>query len=200
MDEKTILEKLDAVLKLNENLMDEIKKKDKEIKSLKSDGKKFNVLVGSNSVMGVSLVSPSGDIEADIPFNDTVMLSSSDVESLLKSSTVRSQFMKGLLYFEDESNYEVFSVKRKYNLQREHIKEILNTNNVEKIRAFFNSVKADGTDPSIRHAVFYQIVALDYDGELKDVSFDVRDFVESYFNMNLRNAAHLYSAMKGIMV
>ena len=146
MDEKTILEKLDAVLKLNENLMDEIKKKDKEIKSLKSDGKKFNVLVGSNSVMGVSLVSPSGDIEADIPFNDTVMLSSSDVESLLKSSTVRSQFMKGLLYFEEESNYEVFSVKRKYNLRRENIKNILNTNSVEKIHAFFDNVKADGTD------------------------------------------------------
>lgn len=200
MDENAILEKLNEVIKMNEKLMRENKEKDKKIKTLESSGSKFTVLIGSNSLMGVSLASPSGDVEIDVPFNETVSVSSTDLEQLLKSKIVRKQFVNGLLYFEDEENYDKFSVAHKYNINRDKIKDVMLTNNQSAIGNYFKEVHADGTDPSIRHSVFYQIAMLDNDGELRDMSFDTREYVERYFKMNLRNAAKLYEAVKGITV
>lgn len=189
-----------------ESLLERIEFLEKENRSLK--GKKavantassFPVNIGCNLIQGVSLSSPNGDVDAKFAYGDVVMLSSDDVAQVLKSGDNRNLFVNGLMYFEDESNYEQFSIKRKHNINRDVIRDLVMSNDINKIEEFFNTSTRKKLDATMTHTIFYTIVSLNVDGGLDGMRFETREFIEKYFSMELKMAGRLYSDLRNITV
>ena len=190
-----LLERLEALESENKKLKSNKKGSSKE----KAPTITTTVEIGSNFISGIQLMSPSGDIDIEIRYGDIVSLPFDDVVQIVKGSTNRNMFVDGLLYFIDDGVYESLGLRRKHNINKDAIKELVTTNNHEKIKEFLDDVTRNKLNHSVVHTVFYTIVILAIEGELDAMRYDTRKFIEGYFNsMEIEMAGKLYTAFKNI--
>lgn len=190
---EALLKRIESLEKENKNL-----KKDKEAAS--NPASNFSVNIGCNLIQGVSLSSPNGDVDAKFSYGDTVMLSSDDVTQVLKSGDNRNLFVNGLMYFEDEKDYNRFNIKRKHNINRDVIRSLVLSNDTNKMEKFFDDNTRKKLDATMTHTIFYTIVSLNVDGELDGMRFETREFIEKYFSMEMKMAGRLYTDLRNMML
>ena len=102
MTNKELMEKLEAVLAINEKLMAENRSQKAMLDNLKA-GDSRNIAIGCNAVYGVTLRAPNGEIEIDVNYGEITNITSDDVKTLLKRNSTRKLFISGIVYFVDET-------------------------------------------------------------------------------------------------
>lgn len=154
---------------------------------------------GCNLIEGAQIKSPNGDVDVSTKFGEVSSLSAEDITQMLKGSSTRTLFANGFLYFVDESNYERFSVKRKFNINREVIQSLVCSNNTALIEKFFNDVTKNKIDATMIHTIFYTIVVLSIDDDIREMRYETRKFIEEYFyGMKIEDASKLYKTLRSI--
>lgn len=185
-----------------ESLLERIESLEKENRELKADKEASNrdlpassetVFIGCNLIQGISLSSPNGDVDMKVDYKDVITLPAEDVVQVLKSGENRTLFVNGLMYFENEKDYERFSIKRKHNINRDVIKKVVLSNNQDKLQKFFDLNTRNKMDPTMVHTIFYNIIDLNIEDELEGMRFETREFIEEYFGMEMKMASRLYS-------
>ena len=196
MEVEELMKKLDVIISKNEILEHENENQRKEIEFLKGSNNYFNVEVGCNALMGVTLTSAGKDIDVEIKFNDIVTFSSEDIRSLLKNGEVRNMFSSCLVYFVDEQNYSKFGIKKRVDICTENIVKILKTKDVSIIKKYFDESTNKKFDISILHSLFYKIVVLNLENKFGDLPYETRKLIEGYFGMQMEMAGRLYTDLK----
>lgn len=191
-----LMKKLDIVISKNEMLENENKNQRVEIDLLRGNNNSFNVEIGCNALMGVTLSSASGDIDVEVKFNDIVSFSSEDIRSLLKSGEVRNMFSSCLVYFIDEQNYNKFGIKKRVDICTDTIINVIKSRDAKIIKNYFDESTNKKFDMSVLHSLFYKIVILNLENKFGDIPFETRKLIEEYFGMQMEMAGKLYVDLK----
>lgn len=194
-----ILQKLNEVLAMNEALMKENRSQREEIESLKKFSNNKNVEVGCNAVMGVTLASTSGDIQIDVKYGEKITMPSEDIKILLKNNKNRKLFSECIVYFTDESNYNVFGIRKRIDISNEKIIEIINSNDEKNIYNYLDSCTSRKFELSTTNTLFYKIVIMNINKEFGIMPYEARKVIEDYFNMKIDDATKLYNSIKSLM-
>lgn len=197
MTNKELMEKLEAVLAINEQLASENRSQKMMLEALKN-GDTRNVAIGCNAVYGVTLRAPNGEIEIDVDYGDTINITNEDVKTLLKRNSTRKLFISGIVYFVDESEYENFGIRRRANLNDDYIINTLKKN-PDDIRVYFEEATSRKYDSNVMNTLFYKIVVMNKDGKFGNLPYEVRTLIEEYFGMRMDIAEKLYIRSKSIM-
>lgn len=196
LNEKDILEKLEALLAINESLVLENKEKQKKIDSMTASNVGGYVDVSCNLIMGAQLTSPSGDIDIEVKYGEVITLSDEDIRILLKNSTNRDMFTNCLVFFVDESNYNKFGIRRRVNICDDVIVETIKNGTEESVCKYFDECTSKKFEPTVMNTLFYKIVILNLDGKFGNLPYGIRKAIEKYFNMELEMATKLYTDFK----
>ncbi len=197
-NEKDLLAKLEAVLKINDMLVSENEKQKQMIESMRSNGHR-NVAVGCNAVYGITLQAPNGEIEIDLQYGDVTSIADDDIKTLLKRNSTRKLFISGIVYFIDESEYANFGIRRKISINDEKIVEVFNANDKDALKNYLDEATGRKYDLNVMNTLFYKIVLMNMSGKLGNIPYDLRTTVEDYFNMKLDMAETLYRRVKSVM-
>ena len=197
-NEKDLLAKLEAVLKINDMLVSENEKQKQMIESMRSNSPR-NVAVGCNAVYGITLQAPNGEIEIDLQYGDITNIADDDIKTLLKRNSTRKLFISGIVYFVDESEYSNFGIRRKVSINDEKIIDVFSKNDKEVLKDYLDEATGRKYDLNVMNTLFYKIVLMNMSGKLGNIQYDLRTTVEDYFNMRLDMAEMLYRRVKSIM-
>lgn len=197
-NEKDLLAKLEAALKINDMLVSENEKQKQMIESMRSNSPR-NVAVGCNAVYGITLQAPNGEIEIDLQYGDITNIADDDIKTLLKRNSTRKLFISGIVYFVDESEYSNFGIRRKVSINDEKIIDVFSKNDKEVLKDYLDEATGRKYDLNVMNTLFYKIVLMNMSGKLGNIQYDLRTTVEDYFNMRLDMAEMLYRRVKSIM-
>lgn len=197
MTNKELMEKLEAVLAINEQLASENRSQKMMLEALKN-GDTRNIAVGCNAVYGVTLRAPNGEIEIDVGYGEIINITNEDVKTLLKRNSTRRLFISGIVYFVDESEYENFGIRRRANLNDDYIINIFK-NSTDEIRNYFEEATSRKYDNNVMNTLFYKIVVMNMNGKFGNLPYEVRTLIEEYFGMKMDVAEKLYARSKSIM-
>lgn len=198
ISEKDLLAKLEAVLAINEKLAAENKQQKELLDSLKANSPR-NIGVGCNAISGVTLQAPNNEIEIDVKYGEIVTLTDDDVKTLLKRNSTRKLFTNGIVYFQDEREYANFGIRHNINLNDEKIIEVFSSGNEDTLVKYFDTCTSKKLEVDVMNTLFYKIVAMNMDGRLGTLSYELRVCVEKYFNMTLNMAEFLYRRLRNIL-
>ena len=197
MTNKELMEKLEAVLAINEKLMAENRSQKAMLDNLKA-GDSRNIAIGCNAVYGVTLRAPNGEIEIDVNYGEITNITSDDVKTLLKRNSTRKLFISGIVYFVDETEYDNFGVKRRANLNDDYIISTFQKGN-DAIREYFEEATSRKYDSNVMNILFYKIIVMNLDGKFGNLPYEIRTLIEDYFGMKIDMAERLYKRSKSIM-
>lgn len=197
MTNKELMEKLEAVLAINEKLMAENRSQKAMLDNLKA-GDSRNIAIGCNAVYGVTLRAPNGEIEIDVNYGEVTNITSDDVKTLLKRNSTRKLFISGIVYFVDETEYDNFGVKRRASLNDDHIISTFQKGN-DAIREYFEEATSRKYDSNVMNILFYKIIVMNLDGKFGNLPYEIRTLIEDYFGMKIDMAERLYKRSKSIM-
>lgn len=197
MTNKELMEKLEAVLAINEKLMAENRSQKAMLDNLKA-GDSRNIAIGCNAVYGVTLRAPNGEIEIDVNYGEITNITSDDVKTLLKRNSTRKLFISGIVYFVDETEYDNFGVKRRASLNDDHIISTFQKGN-DAIREYFEEATSRKYDSNVMNILFYKIIVMNLEGKFGNLPYEIRTLIEDYFGMKIDMAERLYKRSKSIM-
>ena len=197
MTNKELMEKLEAVLAINEKLMAENRSQKAMLDNLKA-GDSRNIAIGCNAVYGVTLRAPNGEIEIDVNYGEITNITSDDVKTLLKRNSTRKLFISGIVYFVDETEYDNFGVKRRASLNDDYIISTFQKGN-DAIREYFEEATSRKYDSNVMNILFYKIIVMNLDGKFGNFPYEIRTLIEDYFGMKIDMAERLYKRSKSIM-
>lgn len=197
MTNKELMEKLEAVLAINEKLMAENRSQKAMLDNLKA-GDSRNIAIGCNAVYGVTLRAPNGEIEIDVNYGEITNITSDDVKTLLKRNSTRKLFISGIVYFVDETEYDNFGVKRRASLNDDYIISTFQKGNAA-IREYFEEATSRKYDSNVMNILFYKIIVMNLDGKFGNLPYEIRTLIEDYFGMKIDMAERLYKRSKSIM-
>lgn len=197
MTNKELMEKLEAVLAINEKLMAENRSQKAMLDNLKA-GDSRNIAIGCNAVYGVTLRAPNGEIEIDVNYGEITNITSDDVKTLLKRNSTRKLFISGIVYFVDETEYDNFGVKRRASLNDDYIISTFQKGN-DAIREYFEDATSRKYDSNVMNILFYKIIVMNLDGKFGNLPYEIRTLIEDYFGMKIDMAERLYKRSKSIM-
>lgn len=197
MTNKELMEKLEAVLAINEKLMAENRSQKAMLDNLKA-GDSRNIAIGCNAVYGVTLRAPNGEIEIDVNYGEVTNITSDDVKTLLKRNSTRKLFISGIVYFVDETEYDNFGVKRRASLNDDHIISTFQKGNAA-IREYFEEATSRKYDSNVMNILFYKIIVMNLEGKFGNLPYEIRTLIEDYFGMKIDMAERLYKRSKSIM-
>ena len=197
MTNKELMEKLEAVLAINEKLMAENRSQKAMLDNLKA-GDSRNIAIGCNAVYGVTLRAPNGEIEIDVNYGEITNITSDDVKTLLKRNSTRKLFISGIVYFVDETEYDNFGVKRRASLNDDYIISTFLKGN-DAIREYFEEATSRKYDSNVMNILFYKIIVMNLDGKFGNLPYEIRTLIEDYFGMKIDMAERLYKRSKSIM-
>lgn len=197
MTNKELMEKLEAVLAINENLMAENRSQKAMLDNLKA-GDSRNIAIGCNAVYGVTLRAPNGEIEIDVNYGEITNITSDDVKTLLKRNSTRKLFISGIVYFVDETEYDNFGVKRRASLNDDYIISTFQKGNAA-IREYFEEATSRKYDSNVMNILFYKIIVMNLEGKFGNLPYEIRTLIEDYFGMKIDMAERLYKRSKSIM-
>lgn len=197
MTNKELMEKLEAVLAINEKLMVENRSQKAMLDNLKA-GDSRNIAIGCNAVYGVTLRAPNGEIEIDVNYGEITNITSDDVKTLLKRNSTRKLFISGIVYFVDETEYDNFGVKRRASLNDDYIISTFQKGN-DAIREYFEEATSRKYDSNVMNILFYKIIVMNLDGKFGNLPYEIRTLIEDYFGMKIDMAERLYKRSKSIM-
>lgn len=197
MTNKELMEKLEAVLAINEKLMAENRSQKAMLDNLKA-GDSRNIAIGCNAVYGVTLRAPNGEIEIDVNYGEITNITSDDVKTLLKRNSTRKLFISGIVYFVDETEYDNFGVKRRASLNDDYIISTFQNGN-DAIREYFEEATSRKYDSNVMNILFYKIIVMNLDGKFGNLPYEIRTLIEDYFGMKIDMAERLYKRSKSIM-
>lgn len=192
-----ILAKLDAVIKMNENLLAENKELRQKIRFNK-DGRR-NVEIGCNACMGVTLTSAAGDIEIDVKFGDIVTISSEDMNVLLKSNVNRQLLVNNIVYFVDPAEYDNFGIRSRVDMSDEKIVDVICNGDEKRVLKYLDETTSKRFQSDVVNALFYKIVIMNMNGAFGNMKYENRKVIENYFNMEIDMATRLYKAMISVI-
>lgn len=197
MTNKELMEKLEAVLAINEKLMAENRSQKAMLDNLKA-GDSRNIAIGCNAVYGVTLRAPNGEIEIDVNYGEITNITSDDVKTLLKRNSTRKLFISGIVYFVDETEYDNFGVKRRASLNDDYILSTFQKGN-DAIREYFEEATSRKYDSNVMNILFYKIIVMNLEGKFGNLPYEIRTLIEDYFGMKIDMAERLYKRSKSIM-
>lgn len=197
MTNKELMEKLEAVLAINEKLMAENRSQKAMLDNLKA-GDSRNIAIGCNAVYGVTLRAPNGEIEIDVGYGEITNITSDDVKTLLKRNSTRKLFISGIVYFVDETEYDNFGVKRRASLNDDYIISTFQKGNAA-IRDYFEEATSRKYDSNVMNILFYKIIVMNLEGKFGNLPYEIRTLIEDYFGMKIDMAERLYKRSKSIM-
>lgn len=197
MTNKELMEKLEAVLAINEQLASENRSQKMMLEALKN-GDTRNIAIGCNAVYGVTLRAPNGEIEIDVNYGEITNVTSDDVKTLLKRNSTRKLFISGIVYFVDETEYDNFGVKRRANLNDDYIISMMQKNKTS-IQSYFEEATSRKYDSNVMNVLFYKIVVMNMDGKFGNLPYETRTQIEDFFGMKMDMAERLYRRSKSIM-
>ena len=197
MTNKELMEKLEAVLAINEKLMAENRSQKAMLDNLKA-GDSRNIAIGCNAVYGVTLRAPNGEIEIDVNYGEITNITSDDVKTLLKRNSTRKLFISGIVYFVDETEYDNFGVKRRASLNDDYIISTFQKGN-DAIREYFEEATSRKYDSNVMNILFYKIIVMNLDGKFGNLPYEISTLIEDYFGMKIDMAERLYKRSKSIM-
>ena len=197
MTNKELMEKLEAVLAINEKLMAENRSQKAMLDNLKA-GDSRNIAIGCNAVYGVTLRAPNGEIEIDVNYGEITNITSDDVKTLLKRNSTRKLFISGIVYFVDETEYDNFGVKRRASLNDDYIISTFLKGN-DAIREYFEEATSRKYDSNVMNILFYKIIVMNLEGKFGNLPYEIRTLIEDYFGMKIDMAERLYKRSKSIM-
>ena len=197
MTNKELMEKLEAVLAINEKLMAENRSQKAMLDNIKA-GDSRNIAIGCNAVYGVTLRAPNGEIEIDVNYGEITNITSDDVKTLLKRNSTRKLFISGIVYFVDETEYDNFGVKRRASLNDDYIISTFQKGN-DAIREYFEEATSRKYDSNVMNILFYKIIVMNLDGKFGNLPYEIRTLIEDYFGMKIDMAERLYKRSKSIM-
>lgn len=197
MTNKELMEKLEAVLAINEKLMAENRSQKAMLDNLKA-GDSRNIAIGCNAVYGVTLRAPNGEIEIDVNYGEITNITSDDVKTLLKRNSTRKLFISGIVYFVDETEYDNFGVKRRASLNDDYIISTFKKGN-DAIREYFEEATSRKYDSNVMNILFYKIIVMNLEGKFGNLPYEIRTLIEDYFGMKIDMAERLYKRSKSIM-
>lgn len=197
MTNKELMEKLEAVLAINEKLMAENRSQKAMLDNLKA-GDSRNIAIGCNAVYGVTLRAPNGEIEIDVNYGEITNITSDDVKTLLKRNSTRKLFISGIVYFVDETEYDNFGVKRRASLNDDYIISTFQKGN-DAIREYFEEATSRKYDSNVMNILFYKIIVMNLDEKFGNLPYEIRTLIEDYFGMKIDMAERLYKRSKSIM-
>lgn len=197
MTNKELMEKLEAVLAINEKLMAENRSQKAMLDNLKA-GDSRNIAIGCNAVYGVTLRAPNGEIEIDVNYGEITNITSDDVKTLLKRNSTRKLFISGIVYFVDETEYDNFGVKRRASLNDDYIISTFQKGN-GAIREYFEEATSRKYDSNVMNILFYKIIVMNLEGKFGNLPYETRTLIEDYFGMKIDMAERLYKRSKSIM-
>ena len=197
MTNKELMEKLEAVLAINEKLMAENRSQKAMLDNLKA-GDSRNIAIGCNAVYGVTLRAPNGEIEIDVNYGEITNITSDDVKTLLKRNSTRKLFISGIVYFVDETEYDNFGVKRRASLNDGYIISTFQKGN-DAIREYFEEATSRKYGSNVMNILFYKIIVMNLDGKFGNLPYEIRTLIEDYFGMKIDMAERLYKRSKSIM-
>lgn len=197
MTNKELMEKLEAVLAINEKLMAENRSQKAMLDNLKA-GDSRNIAIGCNAVYGVTLRAPNGEIEIDVNYGEITNITSDDVKTLLKRNSTRKLFISGIVYFVDETEYDNFGVKRRASLNDDYIISTFQNGN-DAIREYFEEATSRKYDSNVMNILFYKIIVMNLEGKFGNLPYEIRTLIEDYFGMKIDMAERLYKRSKSIM-
>lgn len=190
-NEKELLDKLDAVLKINEKLVE-------ENNLLKSKSSSRDVEIGCNAVTGVTLVSPNNEIEIDVKYGEFVSLSEDDIRSLLKRNSTRKLFVNGIVYFTNEEEYKNFSLNRRVNFNDDNLIKIIDTYSEDALKDFLDLATSKKQNYDVLNILFYKIIRMNLDKKFNNLTYEKRKVVEEYFMMKMDMAERLYLRVRSL--
>lgn len=190
-NEKELLDKLDAVLKINEKLVE-------ENNLLKSKSSSRDVEIGCNAVTGVTLVSPNNEIEIDVKYGEFVSLSEDDIRSLLKRNSTRKLFVNGIVYFTNEEEYKNFSLSRRVNFNDDNLIKIIDTYSEDALKDFLDLATSKKQNYDVLNILFYKIIRMNLDKKFNNLTYEKRKVIEEYFMMKMDMAERLYLRVRSL--
>lgn len=190
-NEKELLDKLDAVLKINEKLVE-------ENNLLKSKSSSRDVEIGCNAVTGVTLVSPNNEIEIDVKYGEFVSLSEDDIRSLLKRNSTRKLFVNGIVYFTNEEEYKNFSLNRRVNFNDDNLIKIIDTYSEDALKDFLDLATSKKQNYDVLNILFYKIIRMNLDKKFNNLTYEKRKVIEEYFMMKMDMAERLYLRVRSL--
>lgn len=190
-NEKELLDKLDAVLKINEKLVE-------ENNLLKSKSSSRDVEIGCNAVTGVTLVSPNNEIEIDVKYGEFVSLSEDDIRSLLKRNSTRKLFVNGIVYFTNEEEYKNFSLNRRVNFNDDNLTKIIDTYSEDALKDFLDLATSKKQNYDVLNILFYKIIRMNLDKKFNNLTYEKRKVIEEYFMMKMDMAERLYLRVRSL--
>lgn len=190
-NEKELLDKLDAVLKINEKLVE-------ENNLLKSKSSSRDVEIGCNAVTGVTLVSPNNEIEIDVKYGEFVSLSEDDIRSLLKRNSTRKLFVNGIVYFTNEEEYKNFSLNRRVNFNDDNLIKIIDTYSEDTLKDFLDLATSKKQNYDVLNILFYKIIRMNLDKKFNNLTYEKRKVIEEYFMMKMDMAERLYLRVRSL--
>lgn len=190
-NEKELLDKLDAVLKINQKLVE-------ENNLLKSQSSSRDVEIGCNAVTGVTLVSPNNEIEIDVKYGEFVSLSEDDIRSLLKRNSTRKLFVNGIVYFTNEEEYKNFSLNRRVNFNDDNLIKIIDTYSEDALKDFLDLATSKKQNYDVLNILFYKIIRMNLDKKFNNLTYEKRKVIEEYFMMKMDMAERLYLRVRSL--
>ena len=190
-NEKELLDKLDAVLKINEKLVE-------ENNLLKSKSSSRDVEIGCNAVTGVTLVSQNNEIEIDVKYGEFVSLSEDDIRSLLKRNSTRKLFVNGIVYFTNEEEYKNFSLSRRVNFNDDNLIKIIDTYSEDALKDFLDLATSKKQNYDVLNILFYKIIRMNLDKKFNNLTYEKRKVIEEYFMMKMDMAERLYLRVRSL--
>lgn len=93
-----------------------------------------------------------------------------ETNSLVKHIKYRDLFINGLLYFEDEANYEKFRVNPLIRFDEKSLDELMSKETDEIISILKNAIAGSERVDMLMHTITYKIAELQIKGKLVDIN------------------------------
>jgi len=155
--------------------------------------------IGCRLVNGVLIYSPKREIERRISYKETIFVNGYEMEMLLKSNFVRDFLAKGVLYFVNEENYKQFNIYEVMDISDKWITNTLLNLSSEEVIEKLNNVTRNKKDDTVVHSIFYRIVELYKNGDVRRMDYETLKAIEKYFNYKIDNAIRITEELKKVM-
>lgn len=185
-------EKDDEINELKNSFNDLKEKLDLLLMAGNMQNKNFNlesedILVGFRGVYGGALSNKDGSLQYKFEANEEKYIDSEDLKILFKESGIKNNkklFEDDMFYFVDEKNYSKFKIKKRVDLSKENILNLLTMDDVNDTIIELNKMTNNKIDFNVMHVFQYQVARLiiDKDSKLKEWKYENRTTLERYIN------------------
>lgn len=154
-----------------------------------------DVSLGCNMVYGILLSSPDGSVSLKLKYKDIIDVDYYEFKQLFKKAFLKDALKSGLIYFENEEDYNRFKIKKTKDITDEAIINIIKDNSLNDIISKFNELTQNKKNHNIVHSILYRICYMLKRNIIPAMSYEIRVGIEDYFGMKLEKGMNILNSL-----